>query len=436
MIVSSVDSKHQEILDDIDRLNIGYQIRLLPVERQNWQPYFHELSIDSHLNNKLFLAHDRLFAGRHKSLLLSGLALAKDDPIETIELVGDKVCLEAKINSASPRLVEKFPNSKYSDNARWKCAIELDPDSQQQNFELIITLNSGQKITYQKIELQQTKLSQRYEALNRRLNRDLAQRIESIHNSRQLMSERISQGKNYLFAIGNARSGTTALGRLLNYSSDICLGIERYSQNEDVSAVSFTKTSFFDCQSKNYLVRPHFYEDIKDKFARARYIGDKRPGFVQSWRNTWLNIPQAKIVYIFRNVYDVACSYNSRADDAANGSDRFWSSQRDFAQAVRDWNRGLIEIRNMMDFYEVYLIKYEDFFVNPDKMIHLFNYLGVDSAEEQVSQGIDKVYQDALTLQGKPRVLSDAELEYVNANADFKAYNDLLSLYESQFARP
>lgn len=332
MVVSSVNQEHQEILDDLDRLKIAYQIRLFSAESESWLPYFHEVSVDSHAHNQIFLARDRLrvFAGEHKSLLLSGLALSKDRTIKKITLVGEQQSFTAKINNPSPRLVAKFPDCQNSANARWKCAIELDPDLEQQNFELIITLDRDQTITYQTIELQQIKLSQQYQKFNRRINRELAEQIQSIHQSRQLMMQHISQGKNYLFAIGNARSGTTALGELLNFSDDICLGIERYSLKDNVSASSFTKTSFFDSQNKNYLVRPYFYQQIEAKFECARYIGDKRPRFVKSWRNTWLNLPNAKIVYIFRNIYDVACSYNLRANVAAEGQDRDWSSQRDF----------------------------------------------------------------------------------------------------------
>ena len=429
-----ISQTQQEIIADLDRLQISYQIKLYFPTNEDWQPYFHRLSLDSHRHNTLFLDRHRLFNVHNSSLALSGLALSKKHQIRNLSLINDWRSLTATIGGSSPQLGKRLPNLQGSANARWRCEVPLNPNKEIQNFDLVITLDNGSRITFCKVEFRQIALARHHADLDRHINQKLAERIQSIQQSRQLMANNAAAGRFYLFAIGNARSGTTALGKLLNYSSAICLGLERYSQHENVSATSFSKAAFFDAQSKNYQVRPHFYENIKNKFDRARYVGDKRPGFVRSWRNTWLNLPAAKIVYIFRNVRDVACSYNSRADNAAQGSDPLWSTERDFVHAVRDWNKGLREIGNLMHFYEVYLVKYEDFFVDPAKMIHLFNYLGLEPSQPEIAEGIDKSYRAALALQGKSRVLSDEQLEYVNSNADFESYNNLLTLYEKQFS--
>ena len=172
---------------------------------------------------------------------------------------------------------------------------------------------------------------------------------------------------------------------------------------------------------------------IKDKFDRAIYVGDKRPRFIRCWQNTWLNLPKAKIIYIFRNIYDVACSYNTRANNAALGIDKCWSSSRDFSQAVGDWNQGLQEVKKLADFYEVYFVKYEDFFIEQSKMEHLFNYLKVNLAEPELIKGMNRINQTALSLQNKPRTLSQEEKQYIDSQADFKSYNDVLAFYEQQF---
>lgn len=426
-----IGNDREEILADIDRLKIGYQIKLYSAGKEDWQPYFHELSLDSHKNNQLFLDHNQLFFDHKPSIVLSGLALGKENQIKEINLVGDNCCFSGKLGCPSPALRERQPDIKNSGKARWKCIINFADNEAKEKFDLVITLDNNQKITYKKIDFYLVKLSENIQEINRKINHKLIGKIDSICLSRRLMATSILQDKNYLFVIGNARSGTTALVTLLNSSPEICLGIERYPSNDDISASSFEKDSFFNTEDKNYLVRPHFYEEIKDKFKKSRYIGDKRPGFVKSWKNTWLNLPQAKIIYIFRNIYDVACSYNIRASNAALEIDKSWPTDRDFSKAVRDWNKGLQEIKKLANFYEVYFIKYEDFFIEQSQMRHLFDYLKVTTKDQNVTTVMSRIHKTALSLQNKQRTLSDSEIKYIDSHADFEAYNDVLAFYEN-----
>ena len=420
-----------EIFQDIDRLALAFRIKLYSTPQKNWQQYFYELSLDSHQDGRLFLDRNLLFSGYEPSITLSGLALAKENAVKQIDVIGNNCCFTGTVGLPSSVLGRKKPNIENSSHSRWRCKINLSHETIQ-NYDLIITLNNSVKITYKKIEFKQTKLKDNQDEIEQKINNKLKEKIIFIDESRRLMFEHLSLKKDYLFVAGNARSGTTALGALLNFSSKICLGIERYSLNENVSALSFDKNHFFDKESENYLMRPQLYEKIRNKFERAKYIGDKRPRFIKSWRNTWLNLPQAKIIYIFRNIYDVACSYNVRASNAALGIDTSWSPHRDFSKAVRDWNDGVREINSLIQFYEVYLIKYEDFFVDLAKINRLFYYLEIDLDEQDLQAGITKINKTALSLQNKERNLSSSEIEYINYHADFKAYNNLLALYEKQ----
>ncbi len=334
--------KQEEIFKDIDRLKICYQIKLYSSEKEDWRPYFHELSLDSHQNNQLFLDHHQLFSNHKPSIVLSGLALDKEDQIKEIYLVGDNCCILGEIGFASPALEAKLPNIKHSSNSRWRCALNFSGEGKQ-SFELIVCLSNNQKIIYKRIEIYLIKLSDNYQEINRQINSTLDNKIKSIYYSRRLMANCISQQKNYLFAIGNARSGTTALGRVLNSSPEICLGVERYSTKDNILASSFEQEAFFDSGSKNYLVRLHFYE--------------------------------------------------------------------------------------------VYLVKYEDFFVLQSKMIHLFNYLKIDPENKNVKKGMNKINQTTLKLKKKERILSNPEKKYISSYADFYSYNVLLILYEQQFAK-
>lgn len=421
------------ILRDLDCLQLGYQIKLYSVTAAEWQPFFHELSLDSHQHNQLFLDRHQLIANHRPSIVLSGLALTKEHAIQEIKLVSNNSCFPGQTGCPSPILGARRSDIATSSHARWQCALNFTTNQPQQSWDLIFVLENNYQFTYKKIEFYTVKLSEQFKAIQRPLNQKLAAKITSIDQSRQLMQSHCLQNKQYLFAIGNARSGTTALGELLNSSTEICLGVERYANDDNVTAASFEPVAFFDSASENYQVRPHYYDKIKDKFPQARYIGDKRPKFTRFWRNTWLNLPQAQIIYIFRNIYDVACSYNARAHDAVLGIDQSWSSNRDFSQAVQDWNQGLQAFPQLAKFFSVYCIKYEDFFLDRSKMKHLLEYLEVDTTEQQVMEKIEKVQQTALNLQHKSRTLSEAEQKYIDDHADFAAYDRILAIYEQQF---
>ena len=421
-------SDQKVIVEDINRLGIGYQIIILLSTKEDLQQHFHEFSLFSHQNHQIFLDFK-------SSITLRGLALSKKSQITRVNLVGENCCFLGKCGLPSPKLGQRLTHITRSSNSQWKLVVNLT--NKNQNFDLIIALDNGQEVTCGKIKLQQIKLNEvNLDKINKNeINSKLLNKINLIYNSRQLMINNLSKEKKYLFVIGNARSGTTALGKLINFSPEICLGIERYSQEDDVSAMSFEQDYFFDTNSRGYLVRPHFYEKIRDKFDAAKYIGDKRPRFIESWKNTFLNLPQAKIVYIFRNIYDVACSYNVRASNAAQGLDRYWRPSRDFSEAVKDWNEGIQEITSLARFFQVYFVKYEDFFVERSKMIQLFNYLGVNTKNRDTQIGVRKIRKTALCLQRKERTLSDREKKYIESNADFEAYNKLLALYEKQFKK-
>jgi hypothetical protein len=418
-----VISEQEIILNDINELDIVYQIKINLIEQENWQQYFHFFSLDSHQNNQLLLNFNQ-------KVILSGLALSKNSQIKEINLVGEKFLFKAQLNCQSRKFSQKFPDIEDSSTARWQCHVEFNLiPSEHPELTLIVILDNAQTITLGQILFIPTKLNDC--SLNQ-INSRLAHKINSIAKSRKLMVENIAKGRNYLFAIGNARSGTTALGELLNSSPEICLGIERYEKEYDLSAMSFQRKIFFDTNSKGYLVRPQLYESIKPKYNTAKYVGDKRPGFIQYWKNTFLNLPQAKVIYIFRNIYDVACSYNDRVNQASQGIKKSWKLTRDYSVAVSDWNNELNEIQNLVKFYEVYFIKYEDFFIDRSKMLSLFHYLQVNTEIQEVQEGIKKINQRALTLQQKERILTREEKNYIDSHADFPAYEQILKLYEQQ----
>ena len=153
----------------------------------------------------------------------------------------------------------------------------------------------------------------------------------------------------YLFVVGQARSGTTALARVIGSHPEIVLGLERYKRlipPERLSAyvpALFTREQFFDFSTELTNLTPDagprfaaWYDRLTDKFDTATYLGDKLtdPAVIPALAQQF---PDSKFICIVRDVFEVAHSWQVRADDP---SDR-WGAQRGALKAVNHWNRAV-----------------------------------------------------------------------------------------------
>ena len=108
--------------------------------------------------------------------------------------------------------------------------------------------------------------------------------------------------RQFLFLRGVARSGTTALGSLMNLHSRVAIGVERYktlamSAKAQTSFAKdlFTYDRFFAHEEGDTNVKtPPVYESLKPKYHDALYVGDKIPRLYTKLRllNERLVIPR------------------------------------------------------------------------------------------------------------------------------------------------
>ena len=141
--------------------------------------------------------------------------------------------------------------------------------------------------------------------------------------------------KEYLFVSGLPRSGTTALGSLLNLSPDIALFVELYGYQRPYSP------GCFDEAVVRERLRGHRHErkneEILEKSRCSRFLGDKRPNFIWRYPETMLQFERERvhIVHVMRSIEAVCASYQRRAEDPG---DQRWTRARDFRRAIQDWN--------------------------------------------------------------------------------------------------
>ena len=154
-----------------------------------------------------------------------------------------------------------------------------------------------------------------------------------------------------LFVTGVARSGTTALARLLNTHPEVVVGIERYkylfmkaSRNEHPTAYFsglFTRERFFDYRPEDTNLslesRAALYDGMREKFDSATYVGDKVPGLYRRFDLLSQHFPHCKVAWILREPAPTALSWQRRAENPADQ----WHKRNGFKRAIQEWNLSL-----------------------------------------------------------------------------------------------
>lgn len=237
--------------------------------------------------------------------------------------------------------------------------------------------------------------------------------------------------RKHLFIIGCPRSGTTALANLLAQHPDVVMGIERYGHRafpgsfslspdlfEHDRFISFndgdTFYSSFDFASRAYL-------NVPEKFATAKYVGDKIPTLYRTLDRLFDAFPGPLIVlFIFRNIFDVAASYKLRLLDPSDD----W--KKGVEDAVKDWTQALAAFKAHSRHPSVIPLVYEDLFTDPSPIEALLSALGldVDASFEPVINGL--LSRSASLESQRKRDLTSAEVQYICLNAPFGAYRTVV----------
>jgi hypothetical protein len=248
--------------------------------------------------------------------------------------------------------------------------------------------------------------------------------------------------KQILFVCGCPRSGTTAMWRLLTASPEIVMGVERYGvrifTKECLTADLFEYDRFFSLTGGDT-----FYNDLEsfsDYYIKARasyrgapVVGDKIPKLYMRFHDIARAFPGAKIIFIFRNVFDVAASYKRRAEDK---NDTTWRRDQGVAEAIKDWRSSLAAFRHRPAELDVLPVCYEDIFMEGIGLQELMDFVGVENGL-QVQERFKnlRARSDQLETQ-RDRRLTGSELMQICADAPFGAYREVLEAARTESARP
>ena len=240
--------------------------------------------------------------------------------------------------------------------------------------------------------------------------------------------------KENLFVCGCARSGTTALARLLVGSDEIVIGIERYanlSRRDDfrLTPELFEKERFFEVREgdtfyASYDESNRFDRRARMKYDAAKYVGDKLPGLYKSYEQLFDRFPRAKVIFIYRDPLETASSWMGRLAEKKN-----WPEKRDYRAAVKEWNRSMFLTREWLNAgYEIIVVDYDTIFRSDRSLKPLFDLLEV-TYTDPLDQGIGRIRERAQSLDaGRRSLLTDEQKSYVVAEAKSFLVRDLSKL--------
>jgi hypothetical protein len=228
---------------------------------------------------------------------------------------------------------------------------------------------------------------------------------------------------NYLFITGCARSGTSALAQLIGNHGNIIMGMERFGhltskQNFKLTPEHFTQERFFSMHPEDtfYSSFDEFHSwdpNIRAKFPEAKYIGDKRPGMYDAYDELFQTFQQAHVIFIYRDIYDVASSWNKRAEEGQN-----WPAHLDFRKAVHAWNQSMKCTLEAIDKgLNVIPVNYEGIFLEEKPIEPLFGKLDLD-VDTHVQAKHKNILTNSrmLTEKRKGYLISDEQKRYIDEN--------------------
>jgi len=225
------------------------------------------------------------------------------------------------------------------------------------------------------------------------------------------------EARRYLFCAGIARSGTTALGLMLNGLQDVALFTELYSPYLGYSPRMFLPDVY---KSEYFNSRPHYKLDSKtaEKLSRgATYVGDKRPLFLNSWELTKRSFPKErmKVVNIIREPAEVIQSYEKRAQASRELRDP-WAPERTGVLAEIDLanqSKVLAGIADSEFAKDVLCVKYPAVLIEHSPFEELLDFL-------KIKPGIEERKWIGLEMSKNQEFLANADVRANSTAREFK----------------
>jgi len=239
----------------------------------------------------------------------------------------------------------------------------------------------------------------------------------------------------HLFVCGCPRSGTTALGTLLNRHPSIALGIERFKhiamgrRGAEFGPALFEHDRFLDilAEDTNTIGQN---KHLAKKFATTheiRMVGDKIPRLYRRLPFLREAFPGAALVVIFRDPVAVALSWQARADSPKDQ----WPAENGADKALEEWQVSVDAVSEEAAAWgkSLTIIDYDRFFRVPDALTladntrRLFGALGLKMQDTNLLRAAEALRGSAPSSGGKREPATDivAKAAILREGAAFQA---------------
>lgn len=169
------------------------------------------------------------------------------------------------------------------------------------------------------------------------------------------------------------------------------------------------------------------YATLEKRYDNCTHIGDKIPNLFLHLDVIAQDFPDAKIMFLLRDIKDVANSHEARRTRTLNNPKSKWPLWRDARNAVKEWNEGLQAMINLGDKLDHYIVDYDRLYTDDILLDEVANFLDIEPTQAMLSY-----WRDAATsrveIDKKPRTnLTPDQLAYIEDNANLTAYRHLLN---------
>lgn len=248
--------------------------------------------------------------------------------------------------------------------------------------------------------------------------------------------------RQYLFITGTARSGTTTFADFIRHDRQIIMGRERYAWRLRTPG-AFTRSLFerrrfcleYRRDDSHQVKHQPYYGEANEYFEDAAFVGDKLPALALDYRPLDGEFDGCKVIYMLREPYGVATSYQRRAERSreliAKGepAERKWPVDRGWEVAVDEWNLSMRNTLERLAHHPVFVLDYDRLYRDLGVLQALYDFLELP---------LDELLAAVWLEQGRERSEIEAKRDSdepvaaigpgIRARADFQAYRALLAL--------
>ena len=177
-----------------------------------------------------------------------------------------------------------------------------------------------------------------------------------------------------------------------------------------------------------------YYERAYKTYDSFEFIGDKDPKLFDGYDLLVNKFPNVKIVYIIRNIIEVAHSFELRAlktkfdHGVHNVPDNVWPISRNWERAISEWNHSIEQTRRFASKLNIHILPYENLFSDENALIRMYAFLGLDFKKSVINFWQQQKQYSQKLESNRHLSFSSLQLKTIIEKSDILGYRELLSL--------